>query len=130
MEREREIALLEFDLARSRSRTGTPLCLTFFFPTSINFQRPWISFYTRSSDSGSSVQRRSMMRNLAVGVVTILLVVAQLPSGLTLPSTVPAFLWSPHQDGLLNIRVKEAVNYQTPSSKELANSVMSERGLF
>ncbi|CAL5433729.1 unnamed protein product [Camellia sinensis] len=65
-----------------------------------------------------------MMRNLAVGVVTILLVVAQLPSGLTLPSTVPAFLWSSHQDG----RMKEAVNYQTLSSKELANSVMSEGG--
>ncbi|CAL5437710.1 unnamed protein product [Camellia sinensis] len=76
------------------------------------------------SDSGSSVQRRSMMRNLAVGLVTILLVVAQLPSGLTLPSTVPAFLWSSHQDG----RMKEAVNYQTLSSKELANSVMSEGG--
>ncbi|GMQ00542.1 hypothetical protein CsSME_00047590 [Camellia sinensis var. sinensis] len=53
----------------------------------------------------SSVQRRSMMRNLAVGVVTILLVVAQLPSGLTLPSTVPAFLWSSHQDGYAIIKL-------------------------
>lgn len=68
------------------------------------------------------------MINLAVGVVTILLVVAQLPAGLTLASTVPAFLWSPHQDGLLNSMMKEAVNYQTLSSKELANSVMSEGG--
>ncbi|KAI8527084.1 hypothetical protein RHMOL_Rhmol12G0048300 [Rhododendron molle] len=41
-----------------------------------------------------------MMRQIAVTVATLLLVALEIPTGLTLPSTVPAFLWSPLEDGL------------------------------
>ncbi|PSR90285.1 GDP polyribonucleotidyltransferase [Actinidia chinensis var. chinensis] len=68
------------------------------------------------------------MREVAVAVVMVLILAVQIPSGLTLPSTVPAFLWSPQEDGSSNNEVKEAVNYQTLSPKDLAKSVLSEGG--
>ncbi|KAA8537362.1 hypothetical protein F0562_026951 [Nyssa sinensis] len=68
------------------------------------------------------------MKEVTVALVTVLLVAAQLPSGLTFPSTVPAFLWSPHQDGFSSNKMTESVNYQTLSPKDLAKSVMSEGG--
>ncbi|KAE9451194.1 hypothetical protein C3L33_16911, partial [Rhododendron williamsianum] len=68
------------------------------------------------------------MREVAVAAVTVLLVALQFPTGLTLPSTVPAFLWSPHEDGFSSNGMKEAVNYQTLSAKDLAKSVLSEGG--
>ncbi|GFZ20827.1 hypothetical protein Acr_28g0015320 [Actinidia rufa] len=68
------------------------------------------------------------MREVAVGLVMVLLLAVQIPSGLTLQSTVPAFLWSPQEDGFSNNEVKEAVNYQTLSPKDLAKSVLSEGG--
>ncbi|OMO57812.1 hypothetical protein COLO4_35065 [Corchorus olitorius] len=40
-------------------------------------------------------------------------------------TSVPAFLWSP---GFSNIEVKESVNYQIISPKDLANSVLSQGG--
>ncbi|XP_058198377.1 uncharacterized protein LOC131313896 [Rhododendron vialii] len=67
----------------------------------------------------------SMMRQIAVTVAMLLLVALEIPTGLTLPSTVPAFLWSPLEDGN---GIKEAVNYQTLSTKDLAKSVLSEGG--
>lgn len=39
------------------------------------------------------------MKVIVVTFVTTLLIIGQLPFGLTTPSTAPAFLWSPHQDG-------------------------------
>ncbi|PSR86928.1 Guanine nucleotide-binding protein alpha-4 subunit like [Actinidia chinensis var. chinensis] len=68
------------------------------------------------------------MREVAVGLVMVLLLAVQIPSGLSLQSTVPAFLWSPQEDGFSNNQVKEAVNYQTLSPKDLAKSVLSEGG--
>lgn len=43
------------------------------------------------------------MRQIAVTVATLLLVALEIPTGLTLPSTVPAFLWSPLEDGYVAI---------------------------
>ncbi|XAR59909.1 hypothetical protein NMG60_11033085 [Bertholletia excelsa] len=63
------------------------------------------------------------MGELAIAVVTFLLSAACLSSGLGLPSTAPAFLWSSREDGM-----KAAINYQTLSEKDLANSVLSEGG--
>jgi hypothetical protein len=68
------------------------------------------------------------MREIAVTVVTVLLAALQIPTGFTHPSTIPAFLWSPHGDGFSSIGVKEAVNYQTLSAKDLAKTVLSEGG--
>ncbi|XP_052184870.1 uncharacterized protein LOC127796654 [Diospyros lotus] len=68
------------------------------------------------------------MRKLAAAVWTVLVVAFRFLPGLALPSTSPAFLWSAHQDGSLSNGVKEAVNYQILSSKDLAKSVLSEGG--
>ncbi|KAL3828849.1 hypothetical protein ACJIZ3_017651 [Penstemon smallii] len=57
----------------------------------------------------------------AIAVAVLLVVAAQLPLGLTFPSTVPAFLWSPHLNGM-----KETVDYRILSPRELAKSVMTE----
>ncbi|XP_050277617.1 uncharacterized protein LOC126719088 [Quercus robur] len=43
-------------------------------------------------------------------------------------NTAPAFLWSPHDDQFSSNVVKDAVNYQTISSKDLARSVLTEGG--
>lgn len=63
------------------------------------------------------------MKTFVVSLLMVLLVVSRVPYRTALPSTVPAFLWSPHQ-----IEMKEAVNYQTLSPKDLAKSVVSEGG--
>jgi hypothetical protein len=63
------------------------------------------------------------MRSVSVALAAVLVVVAYLPLGLTFPSTAPALLWSPYQDG-----IKEAVSYETFSAKDLAVSVMSKGG--
>lgn len=60
-------------------------------------------------------------------LVTTLLIIGQLPFGLTTPSTAPAFLWSPHQDGYPN-RITEGIKYRTLFPRDLAKSVMSEGG--
>ncbi|KAI8544708.1 hypothetical protein RHMOL_Rhmol08G0316700 [Rhododendron molle] len=44
-----------------------------------------------------------MMRQIAVTVATLLLVALEIPTGQTLPSTVPGFLWSPLEDGYVAI---------------------------
>lgn len=44
-----------------------------------------------------------MMRQIAVTVATLLLVALEIPTGLTLPSTVPAFLWTPLEGGYVAI---------------------------
>ncbi|KAK9683149.1 hypothetical protein RND81_10G119500 [Saponaria officinalis] len=54
--------------------------------------------------------------------LAILLVISQLCSVLSLESTGPAFMWSPHID----MKLEENVNYQTLSSKDLARAVMSK----
>lgn len=61
-------------------------------------------------------------------LMAIFFIASQLPHELTVASTVPAFLWSPHQDGLSSNSMKEVVNYQTLSQKDLAKSVLSEGG--
>ncbi|XP_075503773.1 uncharacterized protein LOC142541093 isoform X2 [Primulina tabacum] len=62
------------------------------------------------------------MKTVAVAIVAALLVVAaQLPLGIAFQSIVPAFLWSPHLDGM-----KEMIDYRTLSPRDLAKSVMAE----
>ncbi|RZC83344.1 hypothetical protein C5167_046130 [Papaver somniferum] len=68
------------------------------------------------------------MKGIFACVVAILLVVAQIPSGLTLPSTVPAFLWSSQQHESLSNDMGKSVDYRTISQKDLAKSVLSEGG--
>ncbi|KAL8150330.1 hypothetical protein V2J09_020138 [Rumex salicifolius] len=63
---------------------------------------------------------RIKMRRSSIALVCALSAVWQL--SLTLGSTVPAFMWSPHVD------MSHAVNYQTISPKDLAKSVLSEGG--
>ncbi|KAL9230079.1 hypothetical protein vseg_005471 [Gypsophila vaccaria] len=54
--------------------------------------------------------------------LAVLLIVSQLCSVMSLESTGPAFMWSPHID----MELEENVNYQTLSSKDLARAVMSD----
>lgn len=68
------------------------------------------------------------MKTIAAVLVAVLLVVSELPLGLTFSPTAPAFLWSNIQEDATTNKVKEAVSYQTLSPKELAKSVMSEGG--
>lgn len=56
------------------------------------------------------------------------LIAAQLIHVCSLPSTVPAFLWSRLSHGTSQDNVKEAVNYQTISPNNLAKHVLSEGG--
>nr|XP_043623582.1 uncharacterized protein LOC122595306 [Erigeron canadensis] len=67
------------------------------------------------------------MKTIAAVFVAVLLVVSELPLR-AFSSTTPAFLWSNSHDELNTNEVKEAVNYQTLSPKDLAKSVMSEGG--
>ncbi|XP_047320067.1 uncharacterized protein LOC124924064 [Impatiens glandulifera] len=62
------------------------------------------------------------MEKAAVVLVMFFLIASQVPSGMMHPDTFPAFLWSSHQDSI----VKEAVNYQTLSLKDLVKSVLFE----
>ncbi|XP_058198627.1 uncharacterized protein LOC131314154 [Rhododendron vialii] len=86
-------------------------------------EKGWVLLLCPSGSECPKISR--MMRQIAVTVATLLLVALEIPTGLTLPSTVPAFLWSPLEDGN---GIKEAVNYQTLSTKDLAKSVLSEGG--
>ncbi|XP_039136760.1 uncharacterized protein LOC120274076 [Dioscorea cayenensis subsp. rotundata] len=58
----------------------------------------------------------------------ILFVVAQLSYVIASPVTAPAFLWSSNGHGLSSHGVKEVINYQAISPKDLAKSVLSEGG--
>ncbi|KAJ6846775.1 uncharacterized protein M6B38_283210 [Iris pallida] len=60
-------------------------------------------------------------------MLSIVLLAAQISCVVPSP-TVPAFLWSPKSYGLLHSDVKEVVNYQTISAKDLAKSVLSDGG--
>ncbi|KAF5748852.1 hypothetical protein HS088_TW04G00812 [Tripterygium wilfordii] len=68
------------------------------------------------------------MMNALVTFFVTLIAVADIQSALALPSTVPAFLWSPHHDEFSSKGIKDAVNYQTIFPKDLAKSVLSEGG--
>ncbi|XWS71072.1 hypothetical protein CRYUN_Cryun03dG0105600 [Craigia yunnanensis] len=61
------------------------------------------------------------LKIFVVVVVVGLIAAAQI----SLASTVPAFLWSPISS---SIELKESVNYQIMSPKDLANSVLSQGG--
>ncbi|KAG8387402.1 hypothetical protein BUALT_Bualt02G0017800 [Buddleja alternifolia] len=64
------------------------------------------------------------MTTVSVALVAALLVVAtQVPLGFTFSSTVPAFLWSPHSDGM-----KETVDYRILSLRDLAKTAMHKGG--
>ncbi|XP_004505646.1 uncharacterized protein [Cicer arietinum] len=59
----------------------------------------------------------------------VLIVALLIPNGvLSIPSTVPAFLWSSHYNLVSDNGLKESVNYQVISPKDLAKSVLSEAG--
>ncbi|XP_047317231.1 uncharacterized protein LOC124920722 [Impatiens glandulifera] len=64
------------------------------------------------------------MEKVVVALTTFFLIAALIPSGMTHPDTAPAFLWSSHQDNPM----REAVNYQTLSLKDLVKSVLFEGG--
>ncbi|KAI3917067.1 hypothetical protein MKX01_003516 [Papaver californicum] len=68
------------------------------------------------------------MKGFFAGFIAILFVVAQIPSGLTLPSTVPAFLWSSQQHESLYNDMEKTVDYRTISQKDLAKYALSEGG--
>jgi len=63
-------------------------------------------------------------------ISALLMFVGEVPGGLALSSaTASAFLWSPHLDDEFSSNlVKDVVNYQTISPKELARSVLTEGG--
>lgn len=64
------------------------------------------------------------MKKYGQMIFAILVIISQLCSVLTLETTGPAFMWSPHID----MELAEKVNYQTLSSRDLARSVMSAGG--
>lgn len=66
------------------------------------------------------------MEGFKAVLAVALFLVTQLSHGLSSPVTVPAFLWSPHSYGESHYGVKEVVNYQAISPKELAKSVLSD----
>ncbi|OVA03908.1 hypothetical protein BVC80_1321g55 [Macleaya cordata] len=68
------------------------------------------------------------MKGIVAAFVALFLVAAQIPFGLTLPSTVPAFLWSSHQHESLYNGMEKTVDYRTISQKDLAKFVLSEGG--
>ncbi|XP_022996039.1 uncharacterized protein LOC111491365 [Cucurbita maxima] len=62
-------------------------------------------------------------------LLVVLLVAATFEPSSSLPSTVPAFLWSPHHHhGFSNNIIEKSVDYQTISPQELAKSVLYEGG--
>uniref|UniRef100_A0A7N0T894 V-type proton ATPase subunit S1/VOA1 transmembrane domain-containing protein n=1 Tax=Kalanchoe fedtschenkoi TaxID=63787 RepID=A0A7N0T894_KALFE len=70
-----------------------------------------------------------MKMNCFTASMGLLLLVANLLIlGTASPETVPAFMWSPHEDLYSNNKIKEVVNYQTLAQEDLANSVLSEGG--
>ncbi|KMT18626.1 hypothetical protein BVRB_2g027560 [Beta vulgaris subsp. vulgaris] len=64
------------------------------------------------------------MKKYGHKMLTILVILSQVCSGLALETTGPAFMWSPH----INMELADKVNYQTLSSRDLARSVMSTGG--
>ncbi|KAJ8424299.1 hypothetical protein Cgig2_003281 [Carnegiea gigantea] len=72
----------------------------------------------------SIVHATVRMKKSAHAIFTIVLIISQLCSALTLESTGPAFMWSPH----IEMELEEPVNYQTLSSKDLGKSVMAKGG--
>ncbi|XP_043691463.1 uncharacterized protein LOC122642112 [Telopea speciosissima] len=66
------------------------------------------------------------MKGAVVTLLAFLLLANRIAFGSTSLSTVPAFLWSPYQ--FLYNEMKEVVNYQTISSKDLAKSVLFQGG--
>ncbi|KAK2433312.1 2-C-methyl-D-erythritol 4-phosphate cytidylyltransferase [Trifolium repens] len=61
--------------------------------------------------------------------ILALIVAIFIPNGVfSIPSTVPAFLWSSHYNLVSDNGLKESVNYQVISPKDLAKSVFSEAG--
>ncbi|KAL3615860.1 hypothetical protein CASFOL_040154 [Castilleja foliolosa] len=73
---------------------------------------------------GWAVQKEMTTVSVAL-VVALLVFTAQLPLGLTF-STGPAFLWSPHLDGMC--RKKGMVDYRILSPRDLAKSAMTVGG--
>ncbi|GAB2224496.1 hypothetical protein Droror1_Dr00005257 [Drosera rotundifolia] len=57
-------------------------------------------------------------------MMVVMLIATELHLGSSLPSTVPAFMWSHSPDG----SVKDDVYYQTVSPKNLARSILAEGG--
>ncbi|KAF5725537.1 hypothetical protein HS088_TW23G00260 [Tripterygium wilfordii] len=68
------------------------------------------------------------MMNALLNLFVTLIAVADIQSALAVPSTVPAFLWSSHDYEFSSNRIKDAVNYQTISPKDLTKFVLSEGG--
>ncbi|XP_078445314.1 uncharacterized protein LOC144714442 [Wolffia australiana] len=66
------------------------------------------------------------MRGSGLGLFLAIFVVAQVATVLSSPSTVPAFLWSPHDYIGSDSSVKEIVHYSRISPEELTESVLSE----
>ncbi|KAF8035344.1 hypothetical protein BT93_C1390 [Corymbia citriodora subsp. variegata] len=60
--------------------------------------------------------------------VALMLLAALIPSASASPATGPAFLWSRHYEQLSTDGIKELVNYQTISPKDLAKSILSKGG--
>lgn len=61
--------------------------------------------------------------------LVVLLVATTFEPISSLPSTIPAFLWSPgHRHGFSNNILQKYVDYQTISPQELATSVLYEGG--
>ncbi|XVF37289.1 hypothetical protein REPUB_Repub19eG0133200 [Reevesia pubescens] len=65
------------------------------------------------------------LKILVVVVVVVVVVGLVAAAQISLASTVPAFLWSP---SFSDNELKESVNYQIMSPKDLANSVLSQGG--
>ncbi|CAM8982574.1 unnamed protein product [Rhodiola kirilowii] len=70
---------------------------------------------------------RMKMQFLAAAM-GLLLVANLLTIGMASPATVPAFLWSPHEELYSSSKIKEVVNYQTIAQEDLAASFLSEVG--
>ncbi|KAL5129738.1 hypothetical protein HKD37_12G032983 [Glycine soja] len=66
---------------------------------------------------------------MVLPLFTAFILFAFIPNGLlAVPSTVPAFLWSSHYELASENILKESVNYQVISPKDLAKSILSEAG--
>ncbi|KAK4786118.1 hypothetical protein SAY86_002807 [Trapa natans] len=61
-------------------------------------------------------------------VLALMLLALIVPLSSASPSTVPAFLWSPHYDRISDDIIMESVDYQTISPKDLTKAVLSQGG--
>ncbi|KAJ0978134.1 hypothetical protein J5N97_013608 [Dioscorea zingiberensis] len=89
---------------------------------------PFASVPLMDTENFENRLRQIEMEVVKAVMLVIVFVVAQLSCVLPLPVTVPAFLWSPDGHGLSPHGVKEVINYQTISPKDLAKSVLNEGG--